>query len=61
MFGLALDLKHHLIVVLRHIAGADIDLNVDRRRLLLGGELGGGSGILEREILGILGQHIQLG
>ena len=61
VFGLAFDRQHHLELVLGEVVGADIDLNVDRRLLLLRRERGRRVRILERQIFGVLRQHVQLG
>src|SRR5262245_58561082 len=59
-FRLALDLELDLDVVLGHWFGADVDLNVDGRLLLAGLQRARRIGILERQILDVLGQDIEL-
>ena len=61
VFGLALDRQRHLVLVLGDVVGADIDLDVDRRLLLLRRQRGGRVRILERQVLGVLRQHVELG
>ncbi len=58
---LALDRKRHLEFVFGDIVGADIDLDVDRGLLRLRRQGGRRIRILERQVLGILCQHVQLG
>ena len=58
---LAFDRQRHLIFVLGGTVGADIDLDIDRRLLLLRRQRAGCVRVLEREVLGILRQHVQLG
>ncbi|MGY3645548.1 DNA polymerase III epsilon subunit [Bradyrhizobium sp. LM4.3] len=59
--GLALDRQGHLELLFAEVVGADIDLDVDLGRLALLLERAGRVRIFEREILGILRQHVELG
>src|SRR5713101_881878 len=61
IFRLAFDRKRHLVFVFRDIVGADVDLDVDRGLLLLRRQRSGSVRILERQVLGVLRQHVQLG
>src|SRR5258708_10133097 len=61
IFRLAFDRKRHFIFVFRDIVGADIDLDVDRGLLLLRRQRARGVRIIERKVLGVLRQHVQLG
>ena len=61
VFSLALDRKRHFELVFREIVGGNIDLDVDRRLLLLRRQRGGRVRILERQVLGVLRQHVELG
>src|SRR5947209_10972665 len=60
VFGLALDRQRHLELVFGNIVGGDLDLDIDRWLLLLRGQRGRRIRILEREVLGILRQNVQL-
>src|SRR5262245_36264102 len=57
---LALDLEFHLDVGLAHGLGADVDLDVDRRLLLARLQRARGIRILEREILDVLREDVEL-
>ena len=61
VFRLAFDRKRHFEFIFGDIVGADIDLDIDRRLLLLRRQRAGGVRIFERQVLGVLRQHIQLG
>jgi hypothetical protein len=61
VFGLALDRKRHFELVFGDIVGADVDLDIDRGLLLLRRQRGRRVRILERQVLGVLRQHVQLG
>ncbi len=61
VFRLALDLKRHLVFVFGGIVGADVDLDIDRRLRRLRRQRAGCVRIFERQVLGILRQHVQLG
>jgi hypothetical protein len=61
VLGLALDRQRHLIFVLGHVVGADIDLDVDLGRRGLRGQRSGRVRILEGKVLGVLRQHVELG
>ena len=61
VFSLALDRKRHFELVFREVIRGNVDLDVDGRLLLLRRQGGGGVRILERQILGVLGQHVELG
>ncbi len=61
IFSLALDRKRHLELVVRKVIRGDVNLDVDRRLLLLRRQRGGGVRILERQVLGVLRQYVELG
>ena len=61
VFSLALDRERHFELVFREVVGGDVDLDVDRRLLLLRRQRGGRVRILERQVLGVLRQHVELG
>jgi len=60
VLGLALDRNRHLEIIVADLVGADIDLDVDLRRLGLRRQRARRVRILERQVLGILRQHIEL-
>ncbi|MEY9281585.1 DNA polymerase III epsilon subunit [Bradyrhizobium yuanmingense] len=59
--GLALDRQRHLEFLFTEIVGVDVDLDVDLRRLALRLQRARSVGIFEREVLGVLRQHVELG
>ncbi len=61
IFRFAFDRKRHFVLIFGDIVGTDVDLNIDRRLLLLRCQRGRRVRIFERQILGILRQHVQLG
>ena len=61
VFRLAFDRKRHFVLVFGDIVGADVDLDIDRRLLLLRRQRGRRVRIFERQVLGVLRQHVQLG
>ena len=50
-FGLALDRQRHFELVFGEVVGGDVDLDVDRRLLLLGRQRGRRVRIFERQVL----------
>ena len=61
VFRLALDRQRHFVLVFGDVVGADVDLDVDRRLLLLRRQRTRCVRILERQVLGVLRQHVELG
>ena len=57
---LALELQRDLVVGLRQLADPDIDLDIDGRLRLAHPQRARRVRILEREVLDVLGQHIEL-
>jgi hypothetical protein len=61
VFSFALDRQRHFELALGEVIGGDVDLDIDRRLLLLRRQGAGGVRIFERQVLGILRQHVKLG
>jgi hypothetical protein len=60
MLGLAFDRQGDFVIVFGNVTGVDVDLDVDRRLLLLRRQRSRRIRVFKRQVLGVLRQHVQL-